>query len=54
MKVLHVITVLDVGGTELQLRSVVQHSRHDCEVVTLLNTGPVADMLRSDGVRCAI
>ena len=51
MKVLHVITVLDVGGTELQLRSVVQHSRHDCEVVTLLNTGPVADMLRSDGVR---
>lgn len=51
MKVLHVITVLGVGGTELQLRSVVQHSRHDCEVVTLFNPGPVADMLRADGVQ---
>jgi glycosyltransferase involved in cell wall biosynthesis len=51
VKVLHVITVLGVGGTELQLRSVVLHSRHDCEVVTLLSLGSVADMLRADGVR---
>lgn len=45
------ITALEVGGTELQLRSVVQHSRHDCEVLGLLRPGPVADMLRADGVR---
>lgn len=50
MKVLHVITGLGVGGAELQLRSVLQHTRHDAEVVTLYNPGPVADMLRSDGV----
>lgn len=51
MKVLHVITALEVGGTELQLRSVLQHSRHDCEVLGLLGPGPVAEMLRADGVR---
>jgi glycosyltransferase involved in cell wall biosynthesis len=51
VKVLHVITVLGVGGTELQLRSLVQHSRHECDVVTLFKAGAVADMLRADGVR---
>lgn len=51
MKVLHVIAVLGVGGTQLQLRSLIQHSRHDCEVITLFRAGPVADMLRADGVR---
>ena len=49
MKVLHVITGLGVGGAELQLRSILQHTRHDSEVVTLYNPGPVADMIRSDG-----
>ncbi len=49
MKVLHMITGLGVGGAELQLRSILQHTRHDCEVVTLYNPGPVADMIRSDG-----
>ena len=49
MKVLHVITGLGVGGAELQLRSILQHTRHDCEVVTLYNPGPVADMIRSGG-----
>ena len=29
MKVLHVITGLGVGGAELQLRSILQHTRHD-------------------------
>ena len=28
MKVLHVITGLGVGGAELQLRSILQHTRH--------------------------
>ncbi len=51
MKVLHVITGLRVGGAELQLRSVLQHTRHESEVVTLYNPGPVADMIRADGGR---
>lgn len=51
MKVLHVITGLGVGGAELQLRSILQHSRHRSEVVTLYNPGPVADMMSGDGVR---
>ena len=51
MKVLHVITGLGVGGAELQLRSILQHTRHDSEVVTLYNPGPVADMIRGDGGR---
>ena len=51
MKVLHMITGLGVGGAELQLRSILQHTRHDSEVVTLYNPGPVADMIRADGGR---
>jgi len=51
MKVLHVITGLGVGGAELQLRSMLQHTRHNAEVVTLYNPGPVADMIRADGRR---
>jgi glycosyltransferase involved in cell wall biosynthesis len=51
VKVLHIITGLGVGGAELQLRSVLQHSRHEGEVVTLYNPGPVAEMIGSDGVR---
>ncbi|HEY6422117.1 MAG TPA: glycosyltransferase [Pseudonocardiaceae bacterium] len=51
MKVLHVITGLGVGGAELQLRSVLQHTRHRPEVVTLYNPGAVAGMISGDGVR---
>lgn len=50
MKVLHVISVLGIGGTQVQLRSVVQHSRHESEVATLFDPGPIAHMLRDDGV----
>jgi glycosyltransferase involved in cell wall biosynthesis len=49
VKVLHVITGLGVGGAELQLRGILQQTRHDADVVTLYNPGPVADMIRSDG-----
>ena len=49
MKVLHVITGLGVGGAELQLRAVLRQTRHDADVVTLYNAGPVADMIRADG-----
>jgi len=49
MKVLHVITGLDVGGAELQLAMLVQRTRHDADVVALYNAGPVADMIRAAG-----
>jgi glycosyltransferase involved in cell wall biosynthesis len=49
VKVLHLITGLGVGGAELQLRSILQHTRHHADVLTLYNPGPVADMIRSDG-----
>ena len=49
MKVLHIITGLGVGGAELQLRGILQHTRHDADVVTLYNPGPVAEMIRADG-----
>ena len=49
MKVLHIITGLGVGGAEMQLKSFLQHTRHECDVVTLYNPGPVAEMIRSDG-----
>ena len=51
MKVLHIITGLGVGGAELQLRSILQHTRHRSDVVTLYNPGPVADMISADGGR---
>jgi len=50
MKVLHVITGLDVGGAEIQLAMLLKYSRHDCDVVTLYNPGPVADQIRAAGV----
>ena len=54
MKVLHVITGLDVGGAELQLAMMLQHTRHDADVVTLYNPGPVADRIRAAGdLACA-
>jgi glycosyltransferase involved in cell wall biosynthesis len=49
VKVLHVITGLGVGGAELQLRSILQHTRHESDVVTLYNPGPVAEMITGDG-----
>src|SRR5258708_20874902 len=51
VKVLHVITGLGVGGAELQLKAFLQHTRHECDVVTLYNPGPVAEMIRGGGNR---
>ncbi|SDF64548.1 Glycosyltransferase involved in cell wall bisynthesis [Blastococcus aurantiacus] len=51
MKVLHVITGLAAGGAEVQLRLLLQHTRHDADVVALYNAGSVAEQLRADGVR---
>ena len=49
MKVLHVITGLDAGGAETQLAILLRHTRHDADVVTLYNPGPVAEQIRGDG-----
>jgi glycosyltransferase involved in cell wall biosynthesis len=49
MKVLHVITGLDAGGAELQLAMIMRRTRHESDVVTLYNPGPVADLIRSQG-----
>ncbi|HEY1643383.1 MAG TPA: glycosyltransferase [Streptosporangiaceae bacterium] len=49
MKVLHVITGLDAGGAELQLAMLLRHTRHEADVVTLYNPGPVAEMIREEG-----
>jgi glycosyltransferase involved in cell wall biosynthesis len=49
MKVLHVITGLDAGGAETQLAMLLRHSRHECDVVTLYNPGPIADQIRAEG-----
>jgi len=49
MKVLHVITGLDVGGAEIQLALIMKYTRHDSDVVTLYNPGPVADRIRDGG-----
>jgi glycosyltransferase involved in cell wall biosynthesis len=51
MKVLHVITGLDVGGAETQLAILLRHTRHDADVVTLYNPGPVAEQIRAGGTR---
>ena len=49
MKVLHVITGLDVGGAEIQLAMILKYTRHDSDVVTLYNPGPVAEQIRAAG-----
>ncbi len=49
MKVLHVITGLDAGGAELQLAMILRHTRHESDVVTLYNPGPVAEMIEAQG-----
>ncbi|MFF4606752.1 glycosyltransferase [Streptomyces sp. NPDC001339] len=49
MKVLHVITGLDMGGAEQQLRLLLRRLPARCEVVTLTNPGPVAAGIEADG-----
>ncbi len=49
MKVLHVITGLDMGGAEQQLRLLLRRLPAQCEVVTLTGPGPVADGIEADG-----
>src|SRR6202000_3163375 len=51
MKVLHVITGLDAGGAEIQLALILKYTRHESDVVTLYNPGPVAEQVRSGGTR---
>ncbi|MFB7636886.1 glycosyltransferase [Streptomyces sp. NPDC056149] len=49
MKVLHVITGLEVGGAAQQLRLLLRRLPAHCEVVTLTNPGPLAEAIEADG-----
>ncbi|MGW2025740.1 glycosyltransferase [Streptomyces decoyicus] len=49
MKVLHIITGLDVGGAEQQLRLLLRRLPAHCEVITLTDPGPVAHGIEADG-----
>jgi glycosyltransferase involved in cell wall biosynthesis len=49
MRVLHVITGLDVGGAETQLAMLLRHTSNECDVATLYNPGPVAEQIRANG-----
>jgi glycosyltransferase involved in cell wall biosynthesis len=49
VKVLQVITGLEPGGAELQLAMLLRRTRHESDVVTLYNPGPVADQIRAEG-----
>ena len=50
MRVLHVITGLHAGGAEQQLASLLEHTRHDAEVVTMYSPGIVAQRLVERGI----
>lgn len=50
MRVLHVITGLHAGGAEQQLAALLEHTRHDADVVTMYAPGIVADRLVARGV----
>ena len=43
------ITGLDAGGAELQLAMILRRTRHEADVVTLYNPGPVAEKIRAQG-----
>ncbi|MFJ5675064.1 glycosyltransferase [Streptomyces sp. NPDC093097] len=49
MKVLHVITGLEVGGAAQQLRLLLRRLPARCEVVTLTDPGPLAAAIEADG-----
>ncbi|MGW7575471.1 glycosyltransferase [Streptomyces sp. NPDC054765] len=53
MKVLHVITGLDVGGAEQQLRLLLRRLPAYCEVITLTRPGQVAEGIEADGTPVA-
>lgn len=53
MKILHVITDLDVGGAEtmlLRLATGMDPARFPCRVVSLIEPGPVGERLREAGI----
>ena len=43
------ITGLDAGGAELQLAMILRRTRHEADMVTLYNPGPVAEKIRAQG-----
>lgn len=54
MRILHVITGLNVGGAETMLAKLIEHSPHaaaNTVVLSLLPPGPLAERIRACGVR---
>jgi len=51
MRILHIITGLVAGGAEDQLDLLLQHTRHDAEVVTFYNFGSVGRRIAQRGTR---
>jgi glycosyltransferase involved in cell wall biosynthesis len=50
VRVLHVITGLAAGGAEQQLASLLRHTRHTAEVVSLTDVGSVGRRILANGV----
>jgi glycosyltransferase involved in cell wall biosynthesis len=50
VRVLHVITGLHAGGAEQQLASLLEHTAHDAEVVTMYAAGMIAHRLLERGI----
>src|SRR5215204_2688894 len=53
LKILHLITSLDVGGTEMQLAKLLARTDHSCFehcVVSLINIGPTGEIIRGQGI----
>lgn len=50
IKVLHIITGLDVGGAEMMLHKLVTTTAQESEVISLTHAGPIAERLRAAGI----
>ena len=48
---MHVISDLKVAGAQVQLRSVLRYSRHECHVIALNKPEPIGAILRDDGIQ---
>lgn len=53
VRVLHVMTALDVGGAEMMLLKLSTHGQFKSAVLALLNWGPIGSMLRQSHIKVA-
>ena len=56
MKILHIITNLNLGGAEVQLYKIVENLKtdHQIKVISLLSMGDIGDKLINSGVELSI